>query len=318
MQGKFFWLKKSFSSISGIVKKKSLFFLVIVWGCAGPSYDQGVANSLEIQSVIEQVNEALAVGDCVTAYQAIFPLYNSINSNNAIREAILATYGCYARVNPISLIAEMISDSSQLGNAGLFGFLVKQFPSQSYPDDKIPQSAEDGIDVAMSMIQPGTVLIPQYTLNAGSNNPQSLLYTDRTSDANAYLLFLSMALLGSLAYRNGSPNASFQKTVPLPWSNASAMAGDGCAYAGALLHLADSLSFLVHNDASSVGSVYQSIQSFLEGGLDLACQAGCTLCGVSCTRCPVTLRDRTSCQGFSQDVNSCAAAGIVTFVNAVW
>lgn len=198
-----------------------------------------------------------------------------------------------------------------------------EFPSTTVPvDDKVPQSAELGIDAVMSMIQPGIVLIPGDLINTSTNNPGSLLYSDRLDNGNIFLTFLSMALMGSLENRYGVPSANYHKSVALPWTSATAVTSDGCAFASGVLNFADSLSFLeaFSSSSSAITSKLSDLQIFLSEGLDAACQLGCTTCGgaVSCSSCPLSLRNRNSCTGVSTDVNSCAAAGLVTFVNSTW
>lgn len=172
----------------------------------------------------------------------------------------------------------------------------------------------------MAIVNPATILVPADTVNSTSNNPGSLLYTDRTTDANSYLLFMSMSLMGSLQNRYGSPSANYHKSTSLPWTTAPNTLGDGCAFASALLNYKDAITAVSTESSASIAAVYTKIGTFLSLSVDTACSAGCTLCGgsVSCTSCPFSLRDRASCTGLVTDVNSCAAAGIAIFVNSSW
>ena len=294
----------------------------VLSACTSPSYDtaQPVANGLLVSSVVDQVNSTLSSGDCVDAYGLIYPLYNSVNSTNSIRMAMASTYGCYATINFFKVLGDLTSFSGNLGGSGLWELLAQEFPSILVPDDKIPQAAEYGTDALMSTITPGTLVIPAYAINATSNNEGSLLSTDRTSDANAYLTFMSMALIGSLENRYGLPTSNYHKSTNLPWTTATGTPGNGCAFASALLNYFDGIKIVSTTASSSVASVYQKIETFLDLALTAACVQGCTTCGgtVSCTTCPVTLRSRDSCTGLVTDQNSCAAAGIITFVNASW
>lgn len=290
--------------------------------CTEPSYDSTnpLANGLEISSVIEQVNVDLSTANCSDALYQISPLYNSANSNNQIRLATASAYGCDAKINLFNVVNDFSNFKGNLAGSGFFEFLVEEFPSVANPDDKVPQSAEDGTDAAMATLNNGTVLVTDYTINSTTYNPGSLLYTDRVNDANAFLTFLSMSLIGSLLNRYGDPTANHHKSVALPWTSAATTPGDGCALASALLNFDDGIVYISAASPPNIQSTYNSIQSFFGPALQKACTEGCTFCGgsVSCTTCPTTLRSRASCTGSTTDVNSCAAAGLVSFVNDVW
>ena len=238
--------------------------------------------------------------------------------------ATAATYGCFAGVRLLNVVEDLISFDGDLAGSGFWEFLAQEFPSVSTPfDDKKPQSAMNGLDALMSVLLPGIVTIPSLMINSTSFNPGSLLTQDRTADSNSYLIFLSMGLLGSLESRYGLPTSNYHKSIDLPWATAENTVGDGCAFASGLLNLYDGLTYVGNNSAPSVAEIYQTIASFLSDGLDASCTIGCQTCAalgasVSCTSCPTTLKNRDSCTGAITDVNSCAAAGIVMFVNATW
>ncbi len=276
---------------------------------------------MQIDSVIDAVNIALSGQGCTTALTAILPLYNSVNTDNAIRLSTAASYGCAARVNLLDILGDLVSFQGDLAGSGFWEFLVQEFPSTVSPiDDKIPQAAESATDAIMATLNPATILVPAFTINSTSNNPGSLEVNDRTSDANSFLTFASMSLMGSLLYRNGNPLANNHKGNALPWTSADLMQGDGCALASGVLNFNDGLNSIAAAAPSSIAIIYQKIQTLFATGLDLACQVGCTVCGgsVSCTSCPTTLRSRASCTGVNTDVNSCAAAGIINFINDSW
>ncbi len=76
----------------------------------------------------------------------------------------------------------------------------------------------------------------------------------------------------------------------------------------------------------NVAAVYGEIHSFLDtgingAGLDEACALGCSIIcagSVSCSSCPMTLRNRGSCVSSGPDINACAAAGLTTAINVAW
>ncbi len=317
--------------------------------CTGPGFDTTagtVANSLQINSSIEAVNVFLSTGKCSNAISTIYPLYNSINSNNSIRFATASAYGCSAHINLLNNINGLLTFQSDSVLGLLFEFAANQFPSVANPDDKIPQAAENGTDAVQAIIQSGTVLVTAYTVNSTSNNPISLLSGDRLNDANSYLTFLSLALMGSLENRYATPSASnfYHKSNNLPWTTAATAIGDGCAYASAVLNYFDGIDFVQSVAPPSVASIYSNIQA-LEPQLNYGCCLGLQTCGFAgscgasipcnltggtcstctscancpslCLKCPTTLRSRASCTGLVTDQNSCAAAGLVSQINDV-
>jgi hypothetical protein len=288
---------------------------VFAFGCAP------AADPLQKTSIVDSVNLALSQGDCSTALNTVQTYYNSAQSDNSIRTAMASTYGCFAGVEMLQIINDLVNFPGDIGGSGFWEFLVQEFPSTATPsDDKKPQAAKYGIDATLSILNPGIILIPDYTINATGFNPGSLLSADRIDDANSYLTFVSMALLGTLQNRYGLPTSNYHKSTDLPWEDPANVQGDGCAFAAGLLNFYDGIKFIKDASSPSVASIYGQIESFLGSALDQGCQLGCTLCltDVSCTTCPTTLRNRDSCTGVNTDTNSCAASGLVMFVNESW
>ncbi len=293
-------------------------------GCSVAGYDSTnpKANSLAISAVVDEVNSDLTTQNCSAALAAVQPLFNSSNSINSVRLAMASTYGCYSKINVFTVMSDLVNFGGDLGASGFWEFMAKEFASTSTPvDDKIPQAAEAGTDAIMSVLNPGTFLIAADTINATTNNPGSILAADRTNDANAYLTFMSMALIGSLESRNANPiSGTFHKSNSLPWTSAALMSGDGCAFASAVLNFFDGLQYIISAAPSAVAAKF-SATSVISLSLAQACNFGCNVCsGSNCTGsiCPITLRSRSSCTGTVTDQNSCAAAAIISFVNLVW
>ena len=296
-------------------------FLIILLGCSEAGFDSaGNANALQKQYVLDAVNIALSTGDCATALAKVYPIYNSSVSDTDIRLATAASYGCSAGISVFTVIDNLISFPEPLGGPGFWDFLVFQFPSVSSPDDKKPTAALLGLNALFSTINPGTILASPYLVNSGTVNPGSLLTADRTSDANTYLMFMGMSLMGTLMNRYGSPSANHHKGNPVPWTTPATAKGDGCRFASGLLNFYDGITYIGNNAPSQVQSIYNSITSFLSSSLDQACALGCTLngCNSVCSNCPTTLRYGENCTGVNTDANSCAAAGLATFLNSSW
>ncbi len=307
------------------------FLFLLVAGCAGSS-------SSDVS--VDAVNNLLSQSACTSAYESIYSIYSSAATNNAVRLAMASTYGCLVGIDLMALLGNLVGFKGNLAGSGFFEFLVQEFPSIATPvDDKMPHAAEQGIDAALAIVNGGTFFLPAYTVNSTGHNPGSLLVSDRTSDANSYLTFLSMGLMGSILSRYGSVNAAHHRTVDLPWifDRASvtpystppwpvASVADGCALASGMLHFVDAVGSIEAHAISTVSGLYSKMGNFLLQGLDLACFLGCTECAlqggvVTCPVgmvCPMTLRDRSSCQNSINDINTCAAAGIAYFINTEW
>ena len=183
----------------------------------------------------------------------------------------------------------------------------------------------------MASLNPGAVILPTTYFNTGTNNPASLNYTDRTVDSNVYLLFMSMVAIGGLENRYGAPNSQGVGQTALPWSSmASSSSGlttqqlqDGCAFAASLANFADAISTTASDLSGPIASAVGSLNKAFTSGINGACEAGCngpTACNgsVTCTECPLSLRNRANCTGENTDVNSCAAEGLSQFVNFTW
>ncbi len=270
-------------------------------------------------ALIEQTQIQLDQENCAAAYQTLYPYYNSSSSTSALRLQMASVYGCYAGVKFFSLIASLVTHASALSSAGLWAYLAVSFPSVASPDDRIPLSSAYSIDALIATLKPGTLLVPAISANTTSFNPGSLLFEDRARDANSYLLLMSMSLMGSLLSRNG-----VNHQLPSSWTAASGMKGDPCALVSGVMHFYDSLQALQQNSTGKFSEAFGQLEVYLGAGLDLACALGCqSVLGcnnsVTCSQCPVTLRDRTSCTGLDTDVNSCAGAGLIHFlINPSW
>lgn len=298
-----------------------------LFGCGAPSATvPSSVSALDANTqaaIVESVQISLSSKDCSAALSEVLPVFESSATNNTIRLATAASYGCYANIDLFKVVGDLESYShiESLGGAGFFNFLASEFPAiANSTDNKAAQAASNGLDALMAAIRPSTLVVAADSFNSTSYNPESLLSTDRINDSNAYLPFIGMALLGALMNQYGAPTANHHKSQTLPWTTATAVTSDGCAFSAALLNFNDGLQFLSDRSTGSVKSAYDSITSFLGSGLDQGCALGCTLCAssVSCTSCPTTLRNKASCTSLTTDVNSCAAAGLTTFVNNTW
>jgi hypothetical protein len=288
--------------------------------CGAPGFDSaGKANALLISSVLDAATVDLNRGDCSGALRLLLPIEQSPSSNNDVRMVTASAYGCQVNLKPVSLATGLTS--WDWVNGSFWGFSVKEFPSQSNPDDGKPQFFQNGIDAVLAALNPGVLPSSSDLILSDVNNPGALLAVDRTKDSNLYLAFLSIGLIGTLLSRGGEPSSTYARTVDLPWMTPATTLGSGCALASAMLHLVDSMNQLISVSAlgSGLSQLYGNWGAFSSGGLNIACSQGCADCGLTCSQCPLTLRNRNSCKGLSTDLNSCAAAGINKyFINTSW
>ncbi len=299
-------------------------FLFFLSACGIPTAQLG--SQLGKDAIINDANIALSNNDCTTALAKMLPLYNSSSTDNYVRLITASAYGCGANIDFLNVLNAMIQNSSALGGSGFWSFLTQQFPSTV--TDTRAESAYLGFDAVHSMLLSGIIVPSSYQVNTGTYNVGSTRYADRDSDANAYLTFLSIAAIGAMNNRYGSPNpTTYIKTVDLPWTTAATVDSNGCSYASAIVNMLDGL----HATASAVGgaastsltTVLNAFDTVINAACDVGCQniavptwtqSGCTVT-TACATCPTALRNRNSCQGIPADQVSCAAAGIVNFIN---
>jgi hypothetical protein len=321
-----------------------LFPIVFTLSCGTQTPTVGDVNG--DAAIIDIANNDLTNSDCADALTDILPLYNSSFSSNQARLVTASAYGCDAEINFFTVLTNMGLDANTLTSASMLGFFAQLFPSTS--QDQVLASAGYGMEVLMTALIPGQVVSPANSINATSNNPGSLLSTDRIADSNLYMLLMSMSALGAAASRNAGSNFHpANASTPFPWiNNTTAMTTDGCTVAAAAVDFFD-----VFADEVAILSGIPSQLSIIESQFDastfnLACQYGCTGAvpsgadaallnplghwqATGCTlancgngsSCPMAVRDWTQCKvNTSNDPIGCADAGIINFLNngALW
>jgi hypothetical protein len=293
-------------------------------GCSSANYDP--TTSLGKQAILDSVTLKLTSGDCSGAVAQLTPLYNSVNTDNDVRSLMASVDGCAAGMNFFKFLGDIALKGSALASGGIFGFAAVEFPSV-FTDDRAEaaQAAEDALE---SIYDPGTVVLLSEEFNTKTFNPGVYNVNSRLNTANAYLFFISLAAIGSIETRYNTPTSTGSPSTspPVPWTSATAVTADGCAYGSAIVNFADSLGVLAGALPGDLGTTIAGIQSVFQTAIYDACNAGCTGslivggvpvpsnsgCSLSaCANCPMTLRDRTSCTATNTDPNSCAVAGIV-------
>lgn len=278
---------------------------------------------MQKQAILEAVNAYLTVQNCDAALTQVLPVYGSPNTDNPFRMATSKSYGCVANISFFKVLGDLVSFSGNLGGSGLWEFMAQEFPSTLTPiEDKVLIAAERSLDAAMSAVKPGLILVPSMTVSPNTFNPISLSVDDRITDANSFLTIVGMALMGSLLNRYGEPLPNFHKTQALPWTTATTVTADGCAFASGLLNFYDGLQAVIASAPASVASRFGTIQTLLGTVITAGCTTACLFtsgCAADkCTGCPLSLRHRDSCRFLVTDVNSCAAAGLTFTVNSSW
>jgi hypothetical protein len=305
-------------------------FLIVTSSCGTTPTDG--STPLSVQAQIDAANIALTQGNCNAAYVALYPVYNSQYTSNDVRTIMSSVYACSAGINLISLINSIAQNSSVLSGSGFWALLAELFPSTF--TDVVPESAEYATDAIFATLYPGQIVSAANTTNAGTYNPGSVIAANRIPDANSYLTFVSMAAIGGLENRYGLPTApTYNKTQNLPWVTASTsgMKGDGCGFSASILNFFDGIEAIGNNLSgnsltSNLNTVYSTFNTILNAACALGCQglpapydlsfaSGCSFTAAQCSACPLTLRNRASCSGQTSDMNSCAAAGLIDFIN---
>jgi hypothetical protein len=313
--------------------------------CSSSSTEQ----SLDRQAILDRVDAALTTGDCATAVAAIDPLYNSAQSDNEIRLKAASAYGCNANINFFKVTTDLVAKGpDNLLGEKLWRTLTELFPSAT-GYDYVVEGGLYAMDALQSALVPGAMILPAYQVNPGGYNVGSVFTTDRVIDANLYMIYVSMASVGGLLSRFGSPNTTtYIKTAALPWTTYSQLtsSSDGCAVASSVLNLLDSMDAARVVISGSLSGSFGAATSLLMSVFDHACSlgclgwtnddqdplilpdgqavgtgepdwtpSGCAGANITCTGCPWELRNRASCTGLKDQV-TCAAAGIVNFMNS--
>jgi hypothetical protein len=260
----------------------------------------------------------------------LLPVYSSVNSDNEIRVLTASAYACWANINYFKLVGDIVTNSSAIAGSGFWRFASQLFPS-SIGSDHVAEGSLLGQDALLATLRPGVPILPSGAISLGTFNVGSVYSYDRTDESNLYLVFVALAGIGSFQNRYGNPDSSFHPQADLPWTTPANVTTDGCGYASSILNFVDAINEAQAIVPQNLKNTLSSISGSLASGIDQACDLGCTGgnpgfpgwvasgCTFSgCTvdhKCPKTLRNRSSCQASTTDVNSCAAAGIVNMIN---
>lgn len=324
--------------LHGILKIVPLF---VTWFCfqgiQGCSSAMDASTSHGKRAIIDSINLALSEQDCSKAIASAEGIYNSAYSDNDVRMVTASAYGCRAKVNFFQILSDIAANAPQMAGPGFWSTLVKFFPSVK-GQDHILEASLLATDALMATLNSGALVLPSFKINGSGFNPGSMFYTDRTADSNIYLLFIAMATIGASESRFGSPDAEYKKTKYLQWTTAAKVDSDGCTFASGIVNFFDALGGTKDQVSGNLSKTLNSIHEKLAIVIDNSCKIGClgalatptgdaTLdpnsvwvasgCAITtCAKCPFGLRDRSKCTGVTTDEVSCAAAGLVNFINS--
>lgn len=272
-----------------------------------------------------QILEDLTKNACANAIELATELYTSKYTDNETRMLYASAMGCNVGLNMYTVIGQL----PNLGtSANPIGEFAKMFPATSA--DSRMESAQYGLDATQSILNFGSVVSIADQLYPSSYNIGSVLTRDRTDDANVYLMFISMAVIGTVLNRYGAPDASYGQGADLPWETVATVkadtTGNACALAAGFLNFfdgADIAQAFLGSNGSSISSVLGVIQSPITVSNPLrpgyGGQARCLADGFTaaqCTAAAIRLRYRGSCTEL--DPIASVAAGIIGSVNRLW
>ncbi len=300
--------------------------LVALTGCGGSKRSCSSAEGR--RAIVADVDAALSKQSCAEALAIIEEFYPQADcASDEIRTARASANACAANVNFFTLLDGLAN--SDLAGAEMWVSLTRLFPSS--PSDQRVTAGQNSLDALFSLRIPGILTPPQYMVNATSANPGTLVAAHRSEDSNLYGMLVSMSLVGALQNRYGAPAANFHKTQKLGaiagnpdgWEIPTSVDVNACTYAGAILSMFDSIGQVSTTIGSSlggsVGTALTTAATAFSAAMNSACDDGCDACGLpagTCSTCPIELRNRLSCTGVATDAATCAATGIVEFMNS--
>lgn len=320
-------------------------------GCSAPLYDPSTPQGLA--AIIDRTHKAVTNGNCSEAIATIEPAYNSEYSTNEVRMARASAHACAAQINFFRM-AEDLATHSLVGSDFWKTLSELAFAVNPDDLDPRAASGKRAIDALLAAIKPGKVISNSHRIETDEFNIGSMLASDRDANANLYLILTTMTTLGILQNRYSAPSSTtFEKAHPLGYTVGqpkgwvvttglnAAVSEDGCAFASGFLNMIDAIDGLGADLGGSTGESLRAVSTAYNVALAQACDAGCngtsgvfsvggenidftdTGCnlgvgacvGDGVRACPIELRNRMSCTGVVTNRASCAAAGIVQFIN---
>lgn len=274
----------------------------------------------------QEVRNLLTNRQCSSALNLSQQLYESAYTDNTIRMLYASSQACNMGISLYDLLDDITTADFTTQDA-IFKTLVRLFPSKSATDTRL-QSSMLAQDILHSIIPDGTVLGVNDRYNSTTVNPASILTRDRTRDANIYLTFTSMSLVGNALNRYGFNPAddpiafAYAQQVDLTWTTQALIqadtSGEGCAVASGLLNMLDGIGVLGRLAPAGVADALNLISSNLLNALNNAAHLVCDPLHTApvCDQALIRLRYRGACAESLPPAAS--AAGIIQAVNLGW
>jgi hypothetical protein len=277
-----------------------------------------------------EIKQALTKNDCTTALSLSGKLYQSQYSDNEARMLYASAQACNVGIQLYALLDDITNANFGDPDAIIRTF-VRLFPSTS--SDSKMQSSWFAQDALQSILTPGVVVAPANAITAWANNPGSSSSLDRTLDANTYLLFVSMGVIGTtlnhFGYNLGeTPSTySYGQRVDLPWETLAAVQADttgaACATASSFFNLFDGIgaivTYLSGTTNTQLNAVISVLPSVLAGKGKIQCIADGFSSGTAGSQCEVAA-ERIRYRGACADSAPVAsfAAGVIQAINLAW
>ncbi|MBI3557146.1 MAG: hypothetical protein HY074_12855 [Deltaproteobacteria bacterium] len=192
------------------------------------------------QAIIDQANDDLTAGDCGSAIDILTPLVHSQYSNNDVLMVYASAFACQGGLNFPNLIGNL----KDLGSSDIWSVLVKTDYSSGSGDGHVA-----AFDTAASEIY-------QTATPAGS-----LAASQRTPDANTFMVFIELSQIASvIAPLGGAVSSSGHKTVSITGKGSIA---DMCHVEVAVAEIKDSLQFV--SAGAAINNVVANINADCAG-----------------------------------------------------
>ncbi len=298
------------------------------------------------QAVLDAINKSLTEGDCSTAIAWAETLYNSDYTGNDARMARAAAHACNQGLDSFfGFLGQVPSENWGMvaGQGSYFFRTASKLFYTSSASEQISRidSGSAALEALQATLNPGTYVPVAHRITSNDYNTGSTQASDRTLDANIYMVLVNLATMGALQNYYASPNTTTWKKGKnlgsngvTDWEIYSRIDSDACLYVASLLTMVDSYAEI---SAELTPSLTSSFNVFAALGtlLDAACAAGCNNInptglgsssgcqdmGALCSACPALLRDPSSCTATAnaalgkKNPYACAAAGIINFID---
>jgi hypothetical protein len=281
--------------------------LVCLTACGSGNYD--VNNSTDRAAMEVAIQLDLTNNNCGDAITLSTQIFNSSYSNNFDRMLYASAQACNVGIQLFPLIQDLTTESFTTQDSVIRAF-VRLFPS-TLTDSRLT-SAWYAQDALQSILNPGSVIGVSDQIAFSTYNPGSDLATDHTLDANSYMIFIGMSVIGTslnrYGYASGQTPASlsYGKGQSLTWTSKALVQADttgtACGIASGFLNLFDGIDQIVTYLGGSTLTDFQTVNTILEEAIEL----------VGTTQCQADGYTATQAEAAS------FTAGVISGINVAW